>query len=252
MRIATLNVRNTADRWRDRRHLLVAQLVDLAPDLIGLQEVRMAPDQAGWIVREVERRSGGGLRYRRWVRGKTGLAGLWEGIAVLSRVPVVATGWVPLGGQGRVVQRVSVRAPGAGVVDLYNTHLGVGGEGLREAQARRILAWIGSRPPGPVVLVGDLNARPGSPTIELLSSRLRSAHAAVHGHEPSSTVPTALRRGRAGTPSVLDYVLVNERVEVDDARVVFDRVAPSDPTLVASDHYGLVVAVTVRDGTGSA
>ena len=32
--VATINLRNRADRWRQRRHLLVAQLVDAAPDLI--------------------------------------------------------------------------------------------------------------------------------------------------------------------------------------------------------------------------
>ncbi len=241
VRIATLNVRNTADRWPERRHLLVRQLVDLAPDVLGAQELRILPDQARSIVGEVERRSGGRLRYRCYRRPKTGRLGLWEGIAVLSRVPVVATAWIDLGVDSRVAQRVTVRTPGGGLLDVYNTHFGGVGEGVRTAQARRVLDWIDARRPLPAVLLGDLNARPGSPTIELLSSRLRSAHLAVHGREPERTVPTPLRAGWSGAGSVLDYVFVNDLVDVEDARVAFDEVDAADPTLAASDHFGLVV-----------
>jgi endonuclease/exonuclease/phosphatase family metal-dependent hydrolase len=243
VRVATLNLRNTADRWPARRRLLVRQLVDLAPDVIGVQELRMVPDQAHWIVGEVERRSDGALRYRRHRRPKTGAAGLWEGIGVLSRVPVVATAWIDLGAQSRVAQCVTVRAEG-GLVDVYNAHFGLGGEVLRAAQAQRLLDWMDRRPPLPALVVGDLNARPGSPTLELLLGRLRSSHLHLHGREPDRTVPTPLRRGAVGAGSVLDYILVNELLEVHDARLAFDEADPSDPSLVASDHYGLVATVT--------
>jgi endonuclease/exonuclease/phosphatase family metal-dependent hydrolase len=238
VRIATLNLRNTADRWPARRGLLVRQLVTLAPDVIALQELRILPDQGRWIAGEVARASGGALRYTLHRRPKSGPAGLWEGIGVLSRLPVVSTAWRDLGAQGRVAQLVTVRPPEGGVLDVYNAHLGLGGEALRSAQAQRILDWMKGRRPGPAVLLGDLNARPGSPTIELLSRRLRSAHLSVHGCEPALTAPTPLRRHYTGEGSVLDYVFVNELVEVSDARIAFDEL---DGDLCASDHYGLVV-----------
>jgi len=246
VRIATLNVRNTADRWPERRNLLVRQLVELAPEVIGVQELRIVPDQARWIAGEVERLSGGRLRYRRYRETKTGLAGLWEGIGVLAAVPVVATAWLDLGAQARVAQRVTVRMPEGGLLDVYNTHLGLGGEVVRVAQAQRIVDWMDRRPPLPAVLMGDFNARPGSPTIELLSRHLRSAHFAVHGHEPARTVPTPLRLGSTGEGSVLDYVFVNDLLEVHDAWITFDECDPDDPTLAASDHYGLSVTVAPR------
>lgn len=251
MRVATLNLRNTADRWRARRDLLVRQLVALAPEVIAVQELRMVPDQARWITGEVARRSGGRLVYRAYRRPKTGAAGLWEGIGVLSRVPVVSTAWLDLGDDARVAQRVTVRIE-EGTLDVYNAHLGLGGEVLRSAQAQRLLDWMDGRRRGPAVLMGDLNARPGSPTIELLSGRLHSAHLVVHGCEPARTVPTLLRAGAVGAGSVLDYVFVNDRVEVGDARIAFDEVeGPSGPgsgverPLCASDHYGLVAEVAL-------
>jgi len=84
--------------------------------------------------------------------------------------------------------------------------------------------------------------RGGSPTIELLSGRLRSAHVVVHGGEPPRTVPTPLRVD-AGAGSVLDYVFVNDLVEVRDTRVAFDEV---EGGLCASDHYGLVADLGLR------
>jgi endonuclease/exonuclease/phosphatase family metal-dependent hydrolase len=242
VRVATLNLRNTADRWPARRGLLVRQLVALAPDVIAVQEVRMVPDQARWVTAAVARASAGRLVYRAYRRPKMGAPGLWEGIGVLSRLPVVSTAWLDLRADARVAQRVTVRTA-EGTLDVYNAHLGLGGEALRSAQAQRLLDWIDGRRRAPAVLLGDLNARPGSPTIELLSGRLRSAHVAVHGCEPPRTVPTPLRVGAAGAGSVLDYVFVNDLVEVSDARLAFDEV---DGPLCASDHYGLVADVTLR------
>jgi endonuclease/exonuclease/phosphatase family metal-dependent hydrolase len=212
--------------------------------VLGVQELRMVPDQAAWIVREVERVTAGRLRYRGHRRAKTGLMGAWEGIGVLSRLPVVATAWRPLGADARVALLVSVRLPGGGLLDVYDTHLAVGGEHLRAPQAQRLLDWMAARPPAPAVVLGDLNARPGSPTIALLSERLRSAYVAVHGAEPARTAPTPLRTGYTGDGAVLDYIFLNDLLDVREARVAFDALDPDDPTLAASDHYGL--AVTVR------
>ena len=39
LQIATLNIRNLADRWPERLPLLLADMAALQPDLLGLQEV---------------------------------------------------------------------------------------------------------------------------------------------------------------------------------------------------------------------
>jgi endonuclease/exonuclease/phosphatase family metal-dependent hydrolase len=249
VRIATLNCRNTADRWRRRRGLLVRQLVELEPHVIGLQELRSIPDQGAWIGRYAQRRSPGRqVAYRRYRTYKTGLWGFWEGIGTLSRLPVVDTASVGLGGQFRVAQRVTVELPAGGRLEVYNAHLVSGDEAERHRQAERLLAWMDEHAGAAQVLLGDFNATPAMGSIQLVASRLRSSYAAVHGAEPPRTLPTPLRVGAHGDGVVMDYIFVNDRVEVHDAAVVFTEVDPHDPHLVASDHYGLTATVSVRAG----
>ena len=52
LHVATLNIRNLADRWDERLPLLLADMAALQPDLLGLQEVVYAapagpPDRRG-------------------------------------------------------------------------------------------------------------------------------------------------------------------------------------------------------------
>jgi endonuclease/exonuclease/phosphatase family metal-dependent hydrolase len=246
IRVGTLNCRNTANGWRRRRHVLLPQLVELDPDVIGLQELRRWPSQGGWINRALNDRVGDDAPYGSQRTHKTGVFRLWEGIGVLSRLPIIERDWLDLQIHNRVATHVAVELPGGGVLDFYNTHLSSKTPEARTAQARLLLQWLAERAENPQVLVGDFNAHPGEPAIGLLTERLRSAHTAVHGREPDKTVPTPLRGPAQGPEAVLDYIFVNERVDVHDAFVTFERSAPDDPRLVASDHYGLMANVSVR------
>ena len=247
IRVATLNCRNTADRWKARNPLLVRQLVNLQPDVIGLQELRRFPSQARGIA---ARARAGNLVLEQFRSYKTGLYGLWEGVAVLSRLPVLDRARLKLGGQNRVAQRVTVAA-GDGTLDFYNTHLASEGEEVRVRQAQRLLEWMAERSSRPQVLVGDFNARPTAPSIRLLTGELRSAYAAVHGQEPAKTVPTPLRVGATAKGSVLDFIFVNHLVEIHEAWRTFEEAEPTDEHLVASDHYGLAAVISVRPAGGA-
>ncbi len=245
LRIATLNVRNTADRWRERRELLVAQLAELRPDVIGVQELRRWPNQVRWITRHLNQSFALEPPYRHHSTGKAGLWGLWEGIAVLSRLPIVERGSLDLGGEHRVANWVRVRLLDGTILEVHNAHLSSRDQLLRDQQARLIIDHLATRPEIPTLLVGDLNAGPASSTLRLLGERLRSAYAVVNGEEPRKTWPTALRPGITDG-SVIDYILVGDQLEVVDAWLTFDRPAPSDPTLFPSDHVGIAATIRVR------
>lgn len=246
IRVATLNCRNAVDRWPKRARLLIEQLVELEPDVIGLQELRhFFPSQAKWIAREVGSRTA----RAHWLHTtyKSGLWWFWEGIGILSRLPILERGGLRLTGQNRVANYTRLRLPDGAVLDVYNTHLATGGKELKKAQVQAVLQWMARRPGTPQVLVGDFNAAPSSPSIAYACQTLRSACVLANGAEPARTVPTPLRR--TADPSwgvVMDYIFVNGAVDVHEARVTFDRPAADDPSLYASDHFGLAATISVR------
>ncbi|MCH7488933.1 MAG: hypothetical protein IIB23_04820, partial [Chloroflexi bacterium] len=45
IRVATLNLFNKEGRWDERQPLVVEQMTELQPDVIGLQEVDLTIDQ---------------------------------------------------------------------------------------------------------------------------------------------------------------------------------------------------------------
>lgn len=251
--VATLNLRNTADRWPERERLVIDQLLALHPDVIGLQEVRRTARQGLAIARALNARlERGSAPYTLVMRHKTGLRRFWEGIAVLSRLPVLDDEWLDLRGGSRVAQRAALALPGGEVLHFYNTHLphAARAELLRAEQVGRLLGWMEEWAGQPQVLVGDFNAGPRSPEIGVLRPRLRSAYAVVHGAEPERTFPTPLRPTVA-RPAVLDFIFVNDLVGVHDARLAFDQPSAEDGGLMASDHYGLAARISILGSAGS-
>jgi hypothetical protein len=83
----------------------------------------------------------------------------------------------------------------------------------------------------------------------MLDAGFRSASVEANGAEPAVTWPSGLQAEAMdtdGEPDCLDYIWLRGSVVAEDARLVFDRPAPGDPTLYPSDHLG--VAATVRVG----
>jgi endonuclease/exonuclease/phosphatase family metal-dependent hydrolase len=248
IRVGTLNLRNTSDRWRERAGLLVEQLSDLRPDVIGLQEVRRPSLQARRIVSGINHAIPDNRRpFRIYPVWKTGLLRLWEGVAVLTDLPVVEADWLDLRGGNRVAQRARVRVGGT-LLDFYNTHLDHSrlAHERRADQAGRILDWMAQRPDVPQVLVGDFNAQPTDPAIQLIGGRMRSAYFAFHNREPERTAPAPLSRHWGSPGIVIDFIFVNERVEVHEASITFDQPHPDDDRLSASDHFGLAATISIR------
>lgn len=247
IRVATLNLRNTADRWPERRGMLFDQLASLSPSIIGLQELRRPSAQPRHLVRATNARfrDGGYRLYPAW---KTGPRRLWEGVGVLTQLPVIDAERIDLGSGDRVAQRVTVALDDGVLLDFYNTHLSHEEQATVErlTQVEMILRTMRRWPGRPSVLVGDLNAVPGEAAIRLLRETLRSAYAAIHEREPNLTVPAPLSDTWGREAKVIDYIFVNDRIRVLDAWVTFDAVADHDPRLSASDHYGLAATIRVR------
>jgi endonuclease/exonuclease/phosphatase family metal-dependent hydrolase len=244
LHVATLNIRNLADRWDERLPLLLADMAALQPDILGLQEV-VYPMQQDRLIG-----AAGEGRYDA-VRGWAGRPEY--GNSALVREPLVAVDVDRLElGLNRSALRFVVELP-AGVRLLFAaTHLHhvPADEVERDEQARLIVDWLATAPAADGhVLVGDFNAEPEEPApARLRAAGYRSAFFEANGHEPDLTWPSGLdapAKDTDGQPGCLDYIWVRDSVSVQSARLIFDRPAVGDPTLYASDHLGIAARISV-------
>jgi endonuclease/exonuclease/phosphatase family metal-dependent hydrolase len=235
IRVATINLRHDADCWRERFELISAEIGAVAPDLIGMQEVEIAAEQAELLDADAR---GAGLAYEVHQEAKTGLAVVTgEGIAIFSRAPIVERSMLDLEyGRPAIIDRTEE-------LTFVNTHLhNTGGDEVRRPQMEAILRAIEGEA-GPVILTGDLNARPDSETyLAAIAAGFRDAGANAGDTSPIVLVKSATV---AQSPSQrIDYILVRGPIEVIDARLAFDRPAPNG--LYPSDHLGLVATLRLE------
>lgn len=242
--VATLNIRNLADRWDERLPLLLADMAALQPDLIGLQEV-VYPLQQDRLLG-----AAGEGRYEA-VRGWAGRPEY--GNSLLVKAPLAATDLDRLDlGIERSALRVRVALPGGGRLAFAVTHLHHPPDAHDErlAQVEALLAWLEGTPPHEgMVVVGDFNADPREAAYaRMREAGFRSAFRAANGAEPGVTWPSGLQApgmDTDGEPDCLDYVWVRGAVEVESAVLAFDRAAVGDPTLYPSDHFGLAARLRI-------
>jgi endonuclease/exonuclease/phosphatase family metal-dependent hydrolase len=248
LHVATLNIRNLADRWDERLPLLLADMAALQPDLLGLQEV-VYPLQQDRLIG-----AAGEGRYeatRCW-------AGRPEyGNSLLVRAPLVATAADRLDlGYGRSAERVVIDLPGGSTVLVGVTHLHheVEAEGARDDQARQLIEWLDEVPAtDAVIAMGDFNAEPTEAAYQrMVAAGYRSAYAEANGEEPAVTWPSGLQApgmDTDGDPGCLDYIWLRGAGRTTSATLAFDRPSVGDPTLYPSDHLGLSARLEIGGGS---
>jgi endonuclease/exonuclease/phosphatase family metal-dependent hydrolase len=247
LHVATLNVRNLADRWDERLPLILADMAALQPDLLGLQEVVYVLQQDRLI----------GAAGEGQYASTRGWAGRPEyGNALLVKEPLTATSAERLDlGMTRSAIRVRLLLPGGATIVAVVTHLHhvTADEAARDDQARLLVEWLAasgsSDDAAATIVVGDFNAEPTEPTYgRMRAAGFRSAFAEANGHEPEVTWPSGLE-GPAidtdGPPGCLDYIWIRGAIAVESCRLAFDRPAVGDSGLYPSDHLGLSAQLTV-------
>lgn len=247
IKAATLNIRHHADRWVERFPLVVETLLAADADLIGLQEVSLklgTKNQAQMIADALHEKLGKEC-YQVYFRACRGTQHKNEGIAILSRLPVLAVASIPLPGIWRVALRVEVDWEGRrfGFVNTHLHHEPHDDEVIRYPQAEKLLAWAQAQD-HPCLVVADFNAVPESTTIRLLKRHYRSAYEAVHGVEPEYTCPTPLDPGFSmKKKTMIDYVFYPaDAFSVQACGLIGDIPHPQDATLYPSDHLGILAA----------
>lgn len=248
--IMSFNVRTPADketgrRWEDRRDAMVAVIKDAQPAVLGTQELVKA--QAEYLA---ERLPG----YRWFGEGRRG-GDADEHMGVFYDGAVVAlqqSGNFWLSDTPNVAGSISWAHPYPRMVTwglfkrlddgksfyLLNTHLPYRSEdeAARVRGAQAILAHIRGLPADvPVVLTGDFNSEPGSPTYAAFTALLQDARTQVEAPQG----PKATFHDFTGeADKELDWVLVRGF----KART-FDTVDARVNGVLPSDHFPLVVTL---------
>ncbi len=228
VRVVTYNVHNGFDaEGRLGMEAIAAVIEKLDPDILALQEI-----SRGWVI-------SGRLDMLSWFSNRLGMPyvsgptadPLW-GNAILSRYPIVDYMEYDLPPRDLSIKRGLIEA----LVDLGNgdslrviaTHFHhiVGDSDIRQLQAlRAVEVWGGS---DRTVMLGDFNARPDDPEIDIIrrSGLLDAAvgFGSARGYTwPSNAIATRI-----------DYIWVSPDLEVSDVRVVAST---------ASDHLPVVADI---------
>ncbi|MBF2067200.1 MAG: endonuclease/exonuclease/phosphatase family protein [Calothrix sp. C42_A2020_038] len=263
VKIATINILFDMDCWQKRRQLLVEELTAINADLIGLQEINIQEQTGHWLAQQlnmpyiylvpfVERPYQHGPEY---------------GIAILSRYPFILERQLDLQSQGRLAQYVQVNINNQPLV-FCNGHYywQPGTTPARMQQFQLLVNWLNELPQQtPIVAVGDFNATPDTPEILFIRDHFTSAYAAHHGHEPEYTCPTPLVKTKNKLPrtikrriinfltnrtispwcGTLDYIFINQYINVCDCRLILTKSAPDNQEIYPSDHFGIIAEVKI-------
>lgn len=242
LEIATLNIRNIADRWGERLPLLLADMAALQPDLLGLQECVFAVQQDRLI---------GAAGPAEYAVRRAAAARPEYGNSLLVRAPLAGGDAERLElGLGRSALRVRVEVGASAALTMVVTHLHhiPADEAARADQTATLIDWLAATD-GPLAVVGDFNAEPDEPTYRaMVDAGFRSAFAEANGAEPAVTWPSGIQAPGMdvdGDPGCLDYIWLRGPLRARAARLVFDRPAADDPTLYPSDHIGIVATVEI-------
>lgn len=261
IKVITFNILSDLSLWEIRREMLVNQLVELSPDIIALQEVALPDNPIIWLVDQLVQRSVRSDRYEVFLSPKTGSWGAEEGIAILSRIPIKSNESISLGGQGRVAQKIQIDVNNESLY-ISNVHLfwQPGHSDTRLRQVHKLIQWLDSgSKDSPVVVCGDFNDVPGSESIRLMKERYKSAYNLIHDEEPAFTYPTPLpvstifklktilrfasyiklRQIKFNRRVTIDYIFVNHKFYMYDARLILNDPHSTRPKVYPSDHFGV-------------
>lgn len=228
LRVMTYNIRLGVESSLDAVADAVAALG--TPDVLALQEVGhhwhmgQRTDQARHIADRL------GLPHAVFAGALTDAAGGRYGIALCSRGPLsaVRVEALPRIEDEQRVMLTAVAETPLGAVAICSTHLSIHAE-ERLLQARRI-GEVAAAARGPVLVLGDLNDRPGTPVVDAARGALVDAF-------------DAAGQGAAETFSVVDP---HRRIDYIFGRGLTPTAAAVARAAVASDHFPLWATFTTQ------
>ena len=256
-RLMTYNVHACRGQGRSYSVQRVAEAIaEQSPDIVALQEVDVDRRRSGQVDQPRELAERLGMQHcfcaaMTWRASGTRFlprpekADAGYGNAVLSRFPIRIErsgllprprGW-PVEPRSALVVEIEVDGLR---VKLVNTHLGLlAFERLTQIRALLGSAWVGALE-GPLILCGDLNARPASRELRLLRARLREA-LPLASDGPRRLLRLPQLGGASSFPVALPLVRLDHVLYTPELQVCRYEVPRTALTRQASDHLPVVV-----------
>jgi endonuclease/exonuclease/phosphatase family metal-dependent hydrolase len=242
VRVMSFNIHHGADPADNLDLERIAGVIEESgAEIVGLQEVDNHwssrsdfEDQAAWLADRL------GMHYAYAANlDRDPAAGQTErrqyGTAVLSEYPIISSenhlltniqyAQRPTEQRGLLETVINVEG---NHISFYNTHLDHQRSEQRQSQVKEILA-ITEQSGRPAVLVGDLNAVPGTPEMDTILSQFSDVFAAL-GQEDDFTYPVENPNRR------IDYILTKGAIEPLAAEVI-----DTD----SSDHLPLIADLRI-------
>lgn len=260
-RLVTMNILGMGDPIDRRIELIGEGLSELSLDAVALQEVCEHEGR----LRNQAAVLGERLGFNHvWAPAKAHSEGMQEGLAVLSRHPILEHRLWPLSSEegGRIVQEAVLDSP-AGPLGIFNTHLDYQPESMiREKQVLELTDIVRRQPRElPSLITGDFNATPEHDEIRFLRGRHTIAGRRAYFHDAYSRVhpfdelsgetwakrnPMTRRWRWLESDRRIDFIFVtsiesNGRGEVRSCRIVLDQ--PDDLGQFPSDHFGVLADI---------
>jgi len=231
---------------------IIDKLIDIDPDIIGLQEINEslngggADNQAKVIADSLSAYFG--IPYYYYIQ-QTHLS--WssqfrEFIGIITKHPVEETGFFQLvaGAFPRKVVWNKIITP-LGTVNFFNTHLSYNSASVRTVQVQQIISYIedieSNYPAIASILKGDFNAQAGAQSIQQLINTGTDTfyvrtYVYVNPSSPGNTIPS-----NAPT-SKIDYVFLKNTSSIApfESAVVMNQ--PYSGGSYCSDHLGVLTS----------
>lgn len=282
LRFCTYNIRNTTDRYPERKPYLAQSIRDLEADIIAFQEVAwnqipLLQDSCG-VPSTVHRSpakdpilsrskpdyrvDGDLLLVRNISKEKAHIQVLSEDVLILSFERVVQRALLKITPNSIAPNNSEKRSY---LIWVSNTHLHNGlsksDEAERVRQATLMMNWLeageaerkahSSVPLDGFVVMGDFNSNQKDQTYEyMLQKGFVSSYKDVCKSEPTTTFPSGLQAPSMDTdPDIgcVDFIFIKGNCFVPlAAGIGANKPAPHDPTIYPSDHYAVWVDITLQ------
>jgi endonuclease/exonuclease/phosphatase family metal-dependent hydrolase len=263
LRILTINTWKGDGAYQARMALLKKQLLDLAPDVILMQEVlRPIDPQAAYdtlqAISEVLAGESAFVPMRRNKRQVEGqVVDCWSGMGCWSRFPIEAAAGIELPSNdtdgGRAGQMIRIQIHGQHFL-FANVHLSFlrDSDALKIAQLETILQEMMKQTGLKAYFIaGDFNSVPNSKTIQYLQNHphFRAKDVFLSGNSSSEngfTMPLATHP-ELGTR--IDYIFSLATAEVPHLPIMRSAVTlnQAEEGLYPSDHFGVIAQVEFQD-----